>query len=324
MPKGMILAAGRGTRLGPLTEYLPKPLLPVANRPVMERGLECLRRVGIHEVGVNVCYRGEQIREIFSHADAQRIHWAFETEPTGTAGGMKGLQAHLAGDLVVVIAGDAMLDVDLSPLLVAHRAHGAFASLATIPVDDPSQYGVVVADADGRIISFQEKPAPGTEISCHANTGIYLFEPEIFDLIPAGTFYDFALNVFPDILARGLPFYAFPVDGYWTDIGNPGEYLRANLDYLAGRITRLAGRGTPMGNSLVDGGAQVAGVTLSRCIIGDRALLAPGSVLEECVVWPDTQVKSPVTLRHAVLTPWGIYQVDGKTALTVSIAPMLA
>ncbi|HEX2951368.1 MAG TPA: nucleotidyltransferase family protein, partial [Armatimonadota bacterium] len=224
MPKGMILAAGRGTRLGPLTAYIPKPLLPVANRPVMSQGIHCLHRLGIETICANVSYHGQQIIETFHDGRAQDVtlHWSHETEPTGTAGGMKGMQHILGDDTVVVIAGDAMLDVDLAPVLAAHQANGAFVTLATFHVEDPSQYGVVVTDPLGRVVRFQEKPAPGTEISRQANTGIYVFDPGIFDLIPAGQFYDFALNVFPEVLRRRLPFYAVPVEGYWTDIGNPG------------------------------------------------------------------------------------------------------
>lgn len=318
----MILAAGRGTRLGPLTDMLPKPLLPVANRPVMERGLACLHHVGVREVGINVSYRGAQIMETFGDGSAHgvTIHWAMEEEPTGTAGGLKGAQPYLDDDLVIVIAGDAMLDVDLTPLLAAHRAHDAFASLGTIAVEDPSQYGVVVTDADRRVVSFQEKPAPGTEISRLANTGIYLFHPKIFELIPANTFHDFALNVFPEILARRLPFFAFPVEGYWTDIGHPGEYLRANLDYLQGGITRHAGRGETSGTNLIGDDAGVEDATLEHCVIGERVVLPAGTTLTECVVWPDTRLTVPLTLRHAVLTPQGVYGIHGKDAVAMALA----
>lgn len=319
MPKGMILAAGRGTRLGPLTEKLPKPLLPVANRPVMAQAIAALQRVGIMEICANVSYRGEQIVQAFGDdtVEGVQLHWQREQSLTGTAGGLKGMQCHLEDELVVVIAGDAMLDVPLSPLVAAHRAAGAFASLATMAVDDPSQYGVVVSQPDGHIVRFQEKPAPGTEISRQANTGIYLFEPEIFSLIPADTFYDFALNVFPAILERKLPFYAFPVEGYWTDIGNPGDYLQANLDFLDGRI-QVEGHGERVGDCLIAGGAVVEGSRLSRCVVGDGAVLPRGCTLTECVVWPGTIVAEPITLTAAILTPYGNYQVVGKEIVEVT------
>ncbi len=318
MTKGMILAAGRGVRLSQLTDVLPKPLLPVANRPVMAQVMGGLLRAGIEEICANVSYRAEQITTAFG--DGQRegvhLHWSIEDEPTGTAGGMKGMQHHLEDGRVVVIAGDAMLDVDLAPLIAAHVAHGAFATLGTIPVDDPSPYGVVVTDSEGRIQHFQEKPIPGTEISHQVNTGIYVFEPGIFDLIPAGISCDFAFNVFPESLRKARPFFACPVQGYWTDIGNPGEYLRANLDFLAGHI-RVEGSGERVGDNFLAPSAQVEGVQLSCCVIGAHAVLPAGSTLTRCVIWPHSVVPEPVSLSEAIVTPHGIFQVEGKTAVAL-------
>ncbi|HEY3418646.1 MAG TPA: NDP-sugar synthase [Armatimonadota bacterium] len=325
MLKGMMLAAGRGTRLGPLTESLPKPLLPVANRPVMAHGLCCLRRLGIVDVCVNVSYRAPQIIEVFGdgHAYDLHLHWSVEPAPLGTAGGMKRKQSLLDDDLVIVIAGDAMLDMDLAPLLAAHRAAGAFASLATVAVADPSCYGVVVSDAHGRIIRFQEKPAPGTAISHDANTGIYIFDPAIFDLIPSGVFYDFSLHVFPEILRRGLPFFAFPIEGYWTDIGNPGEYLRANLDYLAGRM-RMEGDDEVIDGCLVSPSAWVDDAALSHCAIGRQVTLPRGCALTNCVAWPQTVVREPLHLSSAILTPAGNYSIKGDVALLLATLPASA
>jgi NDP-sugar pyrophosphorylase family protein len=309
----MMLAAGRGTRLGALTEYTPKPLLPVANLPVMAWGIHSLRRLGVTTIGANVSYHGQQIVDQFG--DGQRygvdLHWSREAEPTGTAGGLKGMQQALGDDLVIVIAGDAMLDIDLTPLVTAHRAQGAFASLATIAVQDPSQYGVVVTDSARRIVRFQEKPEPGTEISRQANTGIYLLDAGVFDLIPPGEFCDFAMNVFPDILRLNLPFFAFPLEGYWTDIGNPRDYLQANLDYLAQRI-RIEGIGRHVGGNLLADDAEVSGCTLANCVIGAGATLPRGTTLRNSVVWPDTHLADPLQLDTAVLTPWGSYLVDGR------------
>lgn len=313
MLKGMLLAAGRGTRLGALTDTLPKPLLPVGNHPVLAQGLSRMRHLGIHEVCINISYRGFQIMDMFGDGSAYdlQIRWAYETEPAGTAGGMKALEAFLKDDLVIVIAGDAMLDIDLQGLLDAHRAAGAFASLGTLKVEDPSEYGVVVTDADGRILSFQEKPAPGTEISRMANTGIYVFEPGIFSLIPGGEFVDFARMVFPHILERGLPFYAFPVTGYWTDIGNPRDYWQANMDYLDGRVCVDLG-GAILGTNRIAETAQVAGAHLTHCVVGAGAVIPPTCALTSCVVWPETRVPDACTLDRAVLTPHGLYRVEGK------------
>lgn len=320
MPKGMMLAAGRGTRLGPLTEYRPKPLLPVANEPVMAQGLRVLRDAGITTIGVNACYRADQMQDLFGDGAAHDValHWLIEQKASGTAGGMKRLQSLLADDLIVVVAGDAMLDVELTPLLDAHRATGAFASLLTLSVHDPSCYGVVVADPDGHIQAFQEKPAAGTEISHEANTGIYCLDPAIFDLIPAGEFCDFALHVFPRILELGLPFFAFPAQGYWTDVGNPGDYLQANLDFLAGRIS-VAGDGTRQHGSFVAADVVTDHAEFEACIIGQRVVLPPDCRLRRCVIWADTIVPAGLALDDAVLTPHGYYVIEGKIAHELAI-----
>ncbi len=311
MPKGMILAAGRGTRLGHLTAALPKPLLPVANVPVMTYGIQSLHNIGINEICINVHYRAEQIQEAF--ADFPYITWAYEKDLTGTAGGMKKVEPQLNDDIVVVIAGDAMLDIDLTPMLDAHRKRGAFATIATYLVDDPSQYGVVAADDEGCIQHFQEKPKHGSEISNNANTGIYIFDPQVFDLIPADKHFDFALDVFPEILRRKLPFFAFPATGYWTDIGNPSEYMQANLDYLLGSV-KVVGLGQRQGNSLVAENACVVGVELDHSIIGSHAHIAPGCVLHNSVVWPGARLDVPVTLNSSVITTTGVFHIADKTA----------
>ncbi len=225
MTRGMILAAGRGVRLSLLTDVLPKPLLPVANKPVMVQGVGCLRRAGIDEICANVSYRAEQIMETFGDGQQEgvRLYWSVEDEPSGTAGGLKSMQHRLGDGRVVVIAGDAMLDVDLAPLIAAHVAHGAFATLGTISVDDPSPYGVVVTDNDSRILRFQEKPLPGTEISHQVNTGIYIFEPGIFDMIPEKTFCDFALQRVPGNSSPGPAILRLSRTGLLDGYRQPGR-----------------------------------------------------------------------------------------------------
>jgi mannose-1-phosphate guanylyltransferase len=319
VPKGMILAAGRGTRLQPLTDTLPKPLLPVANIPVMASAIACLRQVGITEVWVNVCYRAADIRHAFTdaHHEGIHLHWSEETEMAGTAGGLKRVQEYLGDDRIVVIAGDALLDVDLAPLLAAHEANNAFATLGAMRVADTARYGVVETDTRGRIRGFQEKPAAGTARSDEANTGIYVFEPGIFDYIPARGPYDFALHVFPDLLSADLPFFAAPVTGYWTDVGCPHDYLQANLDYLAGNI-RLTGQGQRVGDNLVGSHAEVTGARLTQCVVGDGAVIPPGSALTECVVWPGTVLTAPLVLHHGIATPVGVYEVAGTELRRVS------
>lgn len=322
MAKGMLLAAGRGTRLGSLTTALPKPLLPLANRPVMAYGLDCLRRAGITDVAVNVCYQAAAIQAAFGDGSAHGVtlHWSVEQHALGTAGGVKRLQHLLQDDTLVVIAGDALLDLDLAPVLALHHARGAMLTLVTLPVDDPSQYGVVVTDTAGRIVRFQEKPAPGTEISRQANTGVYLFDPAIFSYLPPETFVDFALDIFPRLLHDRLPCYAVPMAGYWTDIGSPGAYLQAHQDYLAG-LVNVDGKGHWQADNLLAPRARVDGALLSRCVVGEDAVVPPGSLLTDCVVWPQTVIAEPRSLSNAIFTPWGSYRyVDGCLEALVPMA----
>jgi len=283
-------------------------LLPVANRPVMAYGLEALRRLGISEVCANACHLAPALLQAFGDGKALglRLRWFVEEQPSGTAGGLKYMESGLDDDVLVVVPGDAMLDLDLAPLVEVHSDRRAFATLGTVTVADPSRYGVVLTSNDGRILQFQEKPKPGQEISREASTGIYVFDAQVLELIPPDRFCDFALDVFPILLARHLPFYAVPLSGYWTDIGTPDSYLRANLDYLDGRI-RAQGCGEKVDGSLVGPGANIGGVRLHRSVIGARAALAPGTCLTDCVVWPEVTVREPVNLSTAVLTQSGAH-----------------
>ena len=313
----MMLAAGRGTRLKPLTDHLPKPLLPVANQPTMCYGLNALRNIGINTICSNISYRSDDIINVIDCGcdKENQIHWLIEDEPSGTAGGFKKMESYLCDDIVVVIAGDAMLDIDLSELLNFHQLKNSFATIGTIPVTDPSQYGVVRTEDNGKIIDFQEKPASGTEISKQANTGIYIFNHAIFDMIPANSFFDFAMHLFPQILQKELPFYAIPLHGYWTDIGNPADYLQANMDYLNGKIN-VNGIGENVDGNLIGNNTITAGVNLESCVIGENVKLASGSSLIRSVVWNDTTINSPLSVSDSVVTPFGIYQTTKIASLT--------
>lgn len=212
------------------------------------------------------------------------------------------MQYLLGDDTLVIIAGDALLDIDLNGMLANHRKNKALATIATIQVKDTREYGVVDSDSTGHILRFQEKPAPEDAISEMANTGIYIFEPEIFDLIPAGIMYDFAENVFPTIIERNLPFFAYQVSGYWTDIGNQQAYLQANLDFLAGNV-KVEGKGQFLDNSFIGYDSYVEDSRLTNCVIGSNVRLPAGCDLVNCVIWDNVIIKKPLTLESAIITP---------------------
>jgi NDP-sugar pyrophosphorylase family protein len=252
--RAMILAAGFGTRLRPLTNLMPKPLAPVANRPVMGHVLALLERHGVGEVIANVSYMPEALREAFGDGSGYGVslEWSEEPAPLGTAGGVANAADFLTSggdDCFCVISGDALTDVDLTALIEAHRSSGAVATLACKQVDDPSEFGVIVTDSDGRIEGFQEKPSPGDQLSNLANCGIYVFDNSIFDHFPpaghkspAGPddqpdgFVDWAMDVFPDLLAGEAEMRAHEITDYWNDIGSLDELLTSNHDALRGLV----------------------------------------------------------------------------------------
>lgn len=234
----MIMAAGKGTRLRPLTDLVPKPMAPIVNRPALHHILRLLGRHGFGEVVINLHHMPDVITGYFG--DGARmdmdITYSFEPELLGTAGGVKNNADYLGGDTFLVMSGDALTDIDLTGLVAAHRSGGSIATLAVKEVADPSLYGVVVADDDDRVVGFQEKPTRDEARSRLCNCGIYVFEPEILKHIPPDQFDDFGRRLFPDLLNQRIPFHAHAVTGYWSDVGNLGEYIRGNFDALAGRV----------------------------------------------------------------------------------------
>ena len=253
--RAMILAAGLGTRLRPLTYVMPKPVAPVLNRPIVAWIAELLKRHDFEDVVANLSYRPEQIREVLGDGSGfgLRITYSEEPEPLGTAGGVGKVRDFLSEtDSFLIISGDALTDIDLSALRKAHEANverGAILTIATKRVEDTTQFGVVITDQDRRIQGFQEKPEPAEALSDLANCGIYMSTRAIFDHFPppdfkspAGDddqppgFVDWAMDVFPALLDGDIPFYSHEIDDYWNDIGSVGEFVQGNLDALAGKV----------------------------------------------------------------------------------------
>ncbi len=253
--KAMILAAGKGTRVRPLTYDLPKPMIPILGKPVMAYLVEHLARYGVTEIMVNVSYLHDKIEEYFGegHQLGVQIGYSFEgytndagevvPQPIGSAGGMKKIQEFggFFDDTTIVLCGDALIDLDLKSALFEHRRKGALATVITreVPWDKVSSYGVVVADADGRITEFQEKPAQAEAKSNFISTGIYIFEPEVIDLIPSGIEFDIGSELFPLLARKGLPFYAQARAFNWIDIGTVSDYWQVLQSVLQGEVSQL-------------------------------------------------------------------------------------
>ena len=250
----MILAAGKGTRVRPITHTIPKPMIPILQKPVMEFLLELLREHGFTEIMVNVSHLAEEIENYFR--DGQRfgveIAYSFEGriedgeligDAMGSAGGLKKIQnfQHFFDDTFVVLCGDALVDLDLTEAVKRHKAKGALASLITkrVPRDQVSSYGVVVTDDDGRVRSFQEKPEVDEAASDMINTGIYIFEPEVLDFVPSDQAFDIGSDLFPKLVAAGAPFYALPMEFEWVDIGKVPDYWQAIRSVLQGQVRQV-------------------------------------------------------------------------------------
>ena len=254
--KAMILAAGKGTRVRPITYVTPKPMIPILQKPVMEFLLELLRQHGFDQIMVNVSHLAEEIESYFR--DGQRfgvqIAYSFEGriddngklvgEAIGSAGGMKRIQdfSPFFDDTFVVLCGDALIDLDLTEAVKWHKSKGSIATIVmkSVPKEQVSSYGIVVTDEDGRVQEFQEKPAVEEAKSTNISTGIYIFEPEVFKYIPSGTEYDIGGELFPKLVEIGAPFYAIPMDFQWVDIGKVPDYWRAIQGVLTGKIKNVA------------------------------------------------------------------------------------
>jgi mannose-1-phosphate guanylyltransferase/phosphomannomutase len=334
------MAGGEGTRLRPLTANAPKPLLPVANRPIMEHVLRLLKRHGFDETVVTVQFLAAMVRTYFGGGDELGMHLSYATEstPLGTAGSVKNAEAALRDGQFLVISGDALTDIDLSSLVAEHRKNGALVTVALKSVPDPLEFGIVIAGEDGRISRFLEKPTWGQVFSDTVNTGIYVMEPEVFDYVPAGEPVDWAADVFPRLVAAGAPVYGQVVSGYWEDVGTITSFLRVQADVLNQQVDVEIGGfevspGVWVGQdadvhpdailkgplvvgdySKVEAGAELReftvlgsnvvvkqGAFLHRAVVGDNAFVGPRTNLRGCVIGKGTDVRRAARVEEGAV-----------------------
>jgi mannose-1-phosphate guanylyltransferase len=332
------LAAGLGTRLRPITYEMPKPMMPVLNRPVMEHIVELLARHGFGEVIANLYWFPELIRDRFADGSRFGIELSYRQEEAllGTAGGVRNV-ADFLGDDFLIISGDALTDIDLTAMREFHASHDGIATLATKRVDDTTQFGVVICGDDGRVQGFQEKPDPAEALSDLANCGIYMFRAEIFDYFPAEGepskaagpedppgFADWALDVLPALLEGDVPFYSHEIGAYWNDIGNLGELWHGNMDALAGKVGVDPGvpevaEGIRAGEGTEPARADVEPPVLfgprvrlgddvridGPAVVGDGALIGDGARIKESVLLPGAEVGPATVLAEAIVAKRG-------------------
>ena len=312
--RAMILAAGLGTRLRPITYAMPKPMVPVLNRPVMEHIVRLLAGHGFTETIANLHWFPELIEGHFGDGSAFGVDLSYsrEKELLGTSGGVRNA-AEFLGDSFLVISGDALTDIDLAAMRDFHESHDGIATLATKRVEDTSQFGVAITGADGRIQGFQEKPDPSEALSDLANCGIYMFRSEVFDFFPAPSaskaagpddpagFADWAMDVFPALLAGDVPFYSHEIGAYWNDIGNLDELRQGNFDALHGDVA--VEPGAPEVADGVRAASPVEGVEIEApALIGADVELGAGSRIEgPAIVGNGCRLGAGARVRDSIL-----------------------
>lgn len=321
-PKAVVLAAGVGSRLEPLTKQLPKPLVPFGNRPVMEHILRLLKKHNIRETVSNVHYLANKVTNYFGdgHSFDMKMSFVKEDVLSGDAGGVRACRAYLTNDTFVVVMGDLITDLDLSYVITQHKEKGAIATIALKQVEDVERFGVALIEQNGYVRGFQEKPARDEAQSNLASTGVYVFEPEIFEHIPETGVVGFGRDVFPKLIAQGLPVLGVEVWGYWSDIGTLAQYKQSSMDALDGLIDlHITGEAIPQGwmncGSVISDNARIGGPLLMGCnsyvaddvrtkghvVIGDNCLIESGVELQDTIIWPGTVIGARSLIRNTVV-----------------------
>ena len=350
MAKGMILAAGQGTRVRPLTKDLPKPMVPILGKPVMEYLIEHLARHGITEIMVNVAYHHHKIEQYFGdgHRWGVQIGYAYEgvrdhgdviPKPMGSAGGMRRIQdfSGVFDDTTLVLCGGAIIDLDITAALEEHRQKGALASVVTldVPLNEVQNYGIVVAAEDGQIQSFQEKPQPAEAKSTLASTGIYIFEPEVLKKVPPGQNYDIGSQLFPQLVAEKLPFFAQNRPFNWIDIGRVSDYWSVLQRVLKGEVAEMnmpgreikpgiwVGLNTSvawdqvniqgpvyLGSSVkIEPGASIIG----PCWIGHGSIVRSGAKVTRSILFEYTRIAADMHFSEMIVSPNYCVDRSGET-----------
>ncbi|MEP6900289.1 MAG: NDP-sugar synthase [Actinomycetota bacterium] len=315
--QALILAGGKGTRLRPLTVYTPKPIVPFLNRPFLLYQIEILQRAGIEAITLSLSYQPDKIEQILGDGSDYGVNFRFITEPSpmGTGGAYKFAASDIR-ETTIVLNGDILTDLNISKAIEFHRAKKAVATIVLAPVENPSAYGLVETDTDGKVLRFREKPKAEelTELTINTiNAGIYILEPEVLDLIPEGVNHSFEYNVFPDLLNNNKSFYAYILsENYWRDIGNPASYLQGHHDFLSGKIKDFkfekSGKSDISHTAIVDKNSIIEedciikpNAKIFNSVIGKGVLVEEKSIIENSVIWSHTRISSGAEIKNAII-----------------------
>lgn len=320
--KAVILAGGEGIRLRPLTCNLPKPMVPILNRPYLEHLLLRLKQQKMEEALLTLSYLPEIVEEFFGAGESLglKLSYSVEKYPLGTAGAIKKLE-HMLDDTFAVFNGDIFTDLDLMDAVRFHREKGAIATIALTPVENPSLYGVVEADATGRVRRFLEKPDSADIRTAWVNAGTYILEPQVLQYIPQDEHHMFERGLFPYLLEHGFPVYCYPSRAYWMDLGTPVNYMKLHSDILLGETLvqpygEMKHEGVWLGpgcrvasdanirppvvlgpGCIVESKAQIIGPT----VIGADCIIGLGSVVDKSLLWDRVNLGSGVTMEGSIL-----------------------
>ena len=322
--KAVIMAGGFGTRIQPLTSNLPKPMIPLMNRPIMLHIVELLKKHHITDLVMLLYHQPSVIKNFFRDGSdfGVKITYVTPIEDLGTAGAVKYAEKYL-DERFLIISGDLLTDFNLKKIIDFHEEHKALATITLTPVKDPLQFGVVITDQDKRIIQFLEKPGWGEVISDTINTGIYVLEPEVFKYIPPAENFDFSQDLFPILLKKKEPLFGCTTKGYWRDIGNTDSYREAHHDIFRGRVNirideakqdlvgkdlrigadvRLDDTVTVEGTVVIGDNSQISGLAqIKDSVIGRNCAIESGVKLSRCVLWDNVYVKKGAKITDSVL-----------------------
>ncbi len=322
--KAMIMAAGVGSRLGLLSDIVPKPLVPLANIPVLDIILKHLSSFGINDVIANTFFKAEYIQShCVNNNYGINFNYIQENELSGTAGGLKKCQFFFENeDDFIVMSGDGLSDIDINSAYNSHKLSGAIATIVTKEVhhSEVSKYGIIVPDKNGLVKSFQEKPNINEAKSNLANTGIYIFKYEIFNYIPKDTFFDFAKNVFVSLMENNIKINTYNHNGYWSDIGSIEQYKQSNRDILDNLIKCIepknliklnAGKYIKDENTIISNSSKFEG----NSIIGKNCIIGQNSMIKNSILWDNIEVKDNVKINNSIVLPNTIVSTSAENEI---------